>query len=47
MSTSNPTASIDLFSKTATFKVENGVRQSDTISPKLFNAVLEEIFCES
>ena len=43
---SNATASIDLFSKSATFKVEKGVRQGDTISPKLFNAVLEEIFRE-
>ena len=40
------TAVIRLHKNTEKIKIEKGVRQGDTISPKLFTACLEEIFRE-
>lgn len=41
---SNPTATVKLHEPTKTFKIERGIRQGDTISPKLFTATLEYAF---
>ena len=38
------TAKLKLHKTSNAFKIRKGVRQGDTISPKLFNAVLQEIF---
>lgn len=40
----NCTARIYMHKKTETIKINRGVRQGDTISPKLFTATLESIF---
>lgn len=40
----NATSSIKLHSTSDKFRIEKGVRQGDSISPKLFSAVLQEIF---
>jgi endonuclease/exonuclease/phosphatase family metal-dependent hydrolase len=40
----NATSCIELHEKTDKFKIGRGVRQGDTISPKLFTAALEGIF---
>lgn len=40
------TSCIRLHTNTETFKIERGVRQGDTISPKLFTLTLENIFRE-
>lgn len=38
------TAKVKLHKVSNAFKISKGVRQGDTISPKLFNAVLQEVF---
>ncbi len=38
------TATIQLHKKSRKFPIRKGVRQGDTISPKLFTACLEEVF---
>ena len=40
----NAAATISINDTPITIKLKKGVRQGDTISPKLFNAGLEEIF---
>jgi hypothetical protein len=40
----NASSTISLESVSEEFKIQRGVRQGDTISPKLFNAGLEEVF---
>lgn len=40
----NATACVNLHEKTRKFKLARGVRQGDTISPKLFTATLEGVF---
>lgn len=40
----NATASVRLHDNTDKFNIERGVRQGDTISPKLFNAVLQYMY---
>ncbi len=41
------TATIQLHKKSRKIPIRKGVRQGDTISPKLFTACLEEIFKKS
>ena len=40
----NATSKIRLDRDSEIFRIERGVRQGDTISPKLFNAALEQVF---
>ncbi len=40
----NATSCIKLHENTTKFKIGRGVRQGDTISPKLFTSVLESVF---
>src|SRR6266853_1934243 len=40
----NATSAIRLDKKSQKFHVQRGVRQGDTISPKLFNSGLEQVF---